>query len=189
LFKQQTEQDKYRFSILSERFSRLSDWMIRDKGIQLSSILSRIHSPEKALDQRRQHCLNLEHRLLRGAKQRVSSAKHVYAINNQRLSQMLSTYKIENQSIILCGLSKRLSNRMPDLLKYKNSQLEKQAYALQTLSPLQTLARGFATLQFPGEKSIVSSVDQVKIGDELKANLHNGYLHCKIIRLHRNNHD
>jgi exodeoxyribonuclease VII large subunit len=189
LFKQQTEQDKYRFSILSERFSRLSDWMIRDKGIQLSSIVSRIHSPEKALDQRRQHCLNLEHRLLRGAKQRVSSAKHVYAINNQRLSQMLSTYKIENQSIILCGLSKRLSNRMPDLLKYKNSQLEKQAYALQTLSPLQTLARGFATLQFPGEKSIVSSVDQVKIGDELQANLHNGYLHCKIIRLHRNNHD
>lgn len=189
LFKQQAEQEKYRFDILSQRFSRLSDRMIKDKDIALCGLLSRIHSPKKALDQRAQRCLSLEQRLFRGARHSLSSAKHNYAINYQRLSQKLPTNKIQNQSLILSGVRKRLSNRMPELLQHKTSQLEKQAYALQTLSPLQTLARGFATLQFPGEKAIVSSVDQVKIGDELQANLHNGYLHCKIIRLHRNKHD
>ena len=189
LFKQKAEQEKYRFNILSQRFSRLSERMIKDKEIQLSSLLSRIHSPQKALDQSTQHCFNLEHRMFRGTRHCLSSANHAFAINYQRLSQVLPANKIQNQLIMLSGFSKRLSNRMPELLQHKNSHLEKQAYALQALSPLQTLARGFATLQLAGENTIVSSVDQVKTGNELQANIHDGYLRCKIIGLHRNKDD
>lgn len=188
-FKQHAEQNKYRYAMLSERFFRISDSMIKDKVLQLSGLQSRIYSPQKTLDQRSSHCLNMQHRLLRSMKENLSSANYAYAIKHQQISHLQPENNIQNIAIKLSGLIKRLTNRMPELLQLQNGQLEKQAYALQALSPLQTLARGFATLQTPGENIIVSSVEQVKVGDELRANLHDGYLNCKIIRLHRKKND
>ena len=189
VFRQYTDQEKYRYGLLSERFSRLSHRLIQDRALQFSSLLSRIHSPAQALDSRTQYCLNLQRRLFRGVKDTISSASYAHTIKQQRLSHLAPMTMIQKSTISLSGLRKRLSTRLPDLVHSKSSQLEKQAYALQALSPLQTLARGFATLQIPGDNRIVSSVDQVNIGDELQANLHNGYLQCKILRLHRNKHD
>lgn len=189
MIQQKTVNDKYYYSVLSTRLTRISDRLVKDKVVQLDGLLGRIHRPDKALQQRTQHCLNLEHRLIRGTKSTISSTRYSYMLLNQRLAHEQPTGQLQNQFNGLSGITKRLSARMPVLLKNKGNQLEKQAYALQALSPLQTLARGFATLQLTGESRIISSVDQVNVGDEIQANLHNGYLHCKILRLHRNQND
>ncbi len=188
-FKHKSEQDKFRYSILAERFYRLSINLIKDRKLRLSGLISRIYSPKKTLEQRALHYRNLEYALLRAVKSNYSSANSAYSSQHKHLSSVLARNQLQAKTIYLSATIKRLWHNTPQILNDKRNQLEKQVIALQSLSPLQTLARGFATLQVPGQNKIISSVEQVDVGDEIQANLRDGYLHCNIVRKFRNNHD
>ncbi|GBE07598.1 exodeoxyribonuclease 7 large subunit [bacterium BMS3Bbin11] len=185
VFKQQTDRAGYRYSILSKRFSRLSAPLIKERQHQLIALATRIHRPDSSLGQYSQHRLNLELRLDRAIKSHISSSLFSYISQNKRLSHHLPENIVQHKSIYHGAVSKRLWAKIPELLQHRRSQLESKVFALQALSPLQTLARGFATLQILGEQKIVSSVNQVKVGDELQANLQDGYIHCKINKVQR----
>jgi len=189
VFKHQADRSAYRYSILSKRFSRLSAPLIKERQQQLAALTSRIHQPDRMLGQYSQHCINLELRLDRAIKNLISSSSLSFFNQHKRLSRHLPENIVQNKSIYHDGVSKRLWVKIPELLQHRRSQLENKVSALQALSPLQTLARGFATLQISGEQEIVSSVNQVKVGDELQANLQDGYLHCKINKIQRNIND
>ncbi|MFW2440429.1 MAG: exodeoxyribonuclease VII large subunit [Arenicellales bacterium] len=188
-FKQQADHSIYRYSSLSKRFSRLSVPLIKERKQRLAALTTRIHRPDRMLELQSQHCHNLEQRLDRAIKSRISSSSLAFTSQHKRLSHHLPESIVQHKSIYHGSLNKRLWAKIPELLQHRRSQLESKVSALQALSPLQTLARGFATLQTPGEQKIVSSVNQVNVGEELQANLQDGYIHCKINRIHRNIND
>ena len=171
--------------MLAERFYRLSINLIKDRSLRLSGLTSRIYSPKKTLEQRLQHYRNLEYGLVRAVKSNYSSANYAYNSQHKHLSSVLTRNQLQTKTIYLSATIKRLWHNTPQILNDKRNQLEKQVIALQSLSPLQTLARGFATLQVPGQNKIISSVEQVDVGDEIQANLRDGYLHCNIVRKFR----
>lgn len=183
------EQESYRVSIIREKFLRLSDSVVKERRLLLSRLLSRIHRPDKVLHQHFQHCQNLHQRLMLSAGNKLTAANYSFTIQHERLSHQIPTNQLQKNSIYFYGFNKRLWNKIPELLLHKRSLMEKQVFALQALSPLQTLSRGFATLQSPGEKKIISSVDQVQINDALQANLRDGQLLCKITQIHRDKDD
>ncbi|MEA1890875.1 MAG: exodeoxyribonuclease VII large subunit, partial [Pseudomonadota bacterium] len=119
----------------------------------------------------------------------LSSFSVTFTNHHKRLSQHLPKSHLQKKSIQFDGIYKRLWAKIPELLQHRRSQLESKVFTLQALSPLQTLARGFATLQIAGEDKIVSSVNQIKLDDELQANLQDGSLFCKINKIKRNTND
>lgn len=185
-FNRQVIHDRHRYQLLTDRFLRYSASMITDRRYQLSGLVSRIHRPDQALRQRMQYCQNLDRQLLQGSEKILASASYRYALLQQRLSHNQLTNQLTGKSIHYDGIHKRLWNKIPALIQDRRTMLEKQAFALQTLSPLQTLSRGYATLQFPDSKEIVSSVTQTNIGDQLQANLQDGSLYCTIIDINQN---
>ncbi len=186
IFKQQADRAGYHYSILSKRFSRLSAPLIKERQHQLVVLATRIHRPDSSLGQYSQHCLNLEQRLDRAIKSLISSSTLSFISRHKRLSHHLPENIVQHKSIYHGTVNKRLWVKIQELLQHRRSQLESKVFALHALGPMQTLARGFATLQLSGEQKIVSSVKQVNVGDELQANLQDGYIHCIINKVQRN---
>ena len=74
---------------------------------------------------------------------------------------------------------------MPELVEQKQARFESAVQALQTLSPLQTLARGFASLESPQTHALITSIEQVSVNDSVQANLKDGSLQCQVLEIHR----
>jgi exodeoxyribonuclease VII large subunit len=188
-FEKRTEQERYRYENAAGRFFHISNSVLRERYYKLSSLTGRIHRPDRILEQQTQHCLMLHKRLTMATQKQLVTAGYAYATQRQGLARQQPSNQLKSNSIYFSGISKRLWNRIPQLLQHKRNLLETQVYALHTLSPLQTLSRGFATLQTPDEKTIVSSVMQVQKGDAIQANLKDGHLQCKITNIYRDKND
>jgi exodeoxyribonuclease VII large subunit len=106
-----------------------------------------------------------------------------------RLSHHLPERVVGFKVIHYRALEQRLWKQMPDILFGKRRQLENISYTLQTLSPLQTLSRGFSSLQTTDEKNLINSINQVKPGDSIKANLQDGQLLCTINKVVRTSNE
>jgi exodeoxyribonuclease VII large subunit len=189
VFKQQADRAGYLYSILSKRFSIASSSLLKERQDLLIALTKRIRQPDRSLQQRSQQFINLEQRLNRAMNNCISTSTLAFLGRRKRLSHHLPKSIVQNKSSRHGAINKRLWARTPELLQQRRGQFEAKVSALQALSPLQTLARGFATLQISGQSKTISSVNQVKIGDELQANLQDGYLNCKINKVHRNIND
>ena len=187
--KEELGQDRYRFNSTEERFFRLSKTIIKERQFQLSNLSSRIHRPDRTLRQYTQHSYNLQKRLTISARNKIASSSYSFAIQHQALSHHLPTNLIKTNSIYFLGYKKRLWNKIGELLHNKRTHLKGQVFALQALSPLQTLSRGFATLQTPDEQMLISSINQVKIDDAIQANLKDGNFLCKVTQIQRDTNE
>ncbi len=189
IFKQQADRAGYRYSILSKSFSDVSCSMISERQNCLNLLSNRIQQPDMLLDQYSLRCKILQTRLDRAINNNVSTCINSFTGHHKRLSHHLPENIVKYNTVNHDNANRRLCSRMPELLQHKRSQLEANVVTLQALSPLQTLARGFATLQLHGEKKTVSSVTELSLGDELRANLKDGYIHCKVNKIQKNIND
>ena len=73
----------------------------------------------------------------------------------------------------------RLHAALPRRLGHESMRLAGLARALETVSPLATVARGYAILQQENQH-VVRSVEEVRTGDHLTARLHDGTLRLKV---------
>ena len=76
-------------------------------------------------------------------------------------------------------LSQRLQNAMKHTLESFQQRLKSNGLALHTLSPLQTLARGYAITKDSRGRIIRDSSD-VQIGDKIITQLRHGQLTCAV---------
>jgi len=189
IFKQLSIRASYQYDILSKTFINVSRSLITEKKHQLNTLTSRIHQPETLLNQYSLRSSNFQTRLARSIKNRNLSSMHSFMAQKNRLSHHLPANILKYKFIQHDNVCQRLWTKTPDMLQRKRNQFEANVTALQALSPLKTLARGFATLQIKGESKTVTSVTQLKLGDELKARLQDGYVHCKINEIQRDLND
>jgi exodeoxyribonuclease VII large subunit len=122
---------------------------------------------------------------LRLFEQRVAQAgTRLHGTLRQLLSDRLQTTDWQRQ---------RLLRSMPQQLQSRHQLLARSSRTLHALSPLQTLARGYATLQNNTTDETLYSVNDVQPGDSVRARLVDGHLDCRIeeiIRIdHRENPD
>jgi exodeoxyribonuclease VII large subunit len=111
--------------------------------------------------------------------------QHVYDINEQRFDQVLTGLKdallakVERHDTDLSNKQQQLCQAMTSLLDTADQKLAGLALALNSLSPLTTLARGFSMVQRT-DGSVVTSVTQVAAGDTLTVKLQDGSLHTTV---------
>ena len=86
--------------------------------------------------------------------------------------------KLQEQAQRLDQLEKRLTQAYRLQLVQKRNRLTTLARALNAISPLNTLSRGYAIASKDG--SVVTSHSQVKAGDAIDVRLHDGSLKCTV---------
>jgi exodeoxyribonuclease VII large subunit len=79
-------------------------------------------------------------------------------------------------------LEQRLLHLMPRLLQPRRAGLARVGRTLAALSPLATLARGYAIVTTLPEAHVLHDAAALAVGDVLEVRLANGRLHCRVER-------
>jgi exodeoxyribonuclease VII large subunit len=79
------------------------------------------------------------------------------------------------------SLQLRLQHAWSSQLARASSRVQVAARALQSVSPLATLGRGFSILTRAQEGTLVTDAGQIQVGDELEARLAVGALRARVI--------
>ncbi|MFN7728638.1 MAG: exodeoxyribonuclease VII large subunit [Bdellovibrio sp.] len=104
----------------------------------------------------------------------------------RRMRVRLLESKLVSPDVVILRLKARIEkmqivgkNRIQSLLDRSRSRLYQQMSVLETLSPLKTVERGYSVTR--KGKAVVTSIKQVKVGDELLIRLSDGELKTKVI--------
>jgi exodeoxyribonuclease VII large subunit len=114
--------------------------------------------------------------LLATLHRRVSEQRH-------RLQAVSPVDRVRAASALLPQLAKRLRRGMAALLAVKRQAARTVLTALDSLSPLAVLARGYSIVQTVPEGAVVKRAQDVSVGDEILARLADGRLLCSVRRI------
>ena len=89
-------------------------------------------------------------------------------------------YQLERLQQRLDDTSALLQARMQHILSLRAERLKGVALRLHSLSPLLTIARGFAVVRRDSDQSVVISTQQVHPGDELTIQVTDGHIHAQV---------
>ncbi len=171
-------------ALLRQRLEVHLDHRLHSLGQRLRLQYERLGSVER-LCARHEFRLRLsKERLLQAMHGRLSTDERRLARLDGELRRRLSVEGIEVRQGQVDQLSERLRHRITALLATAKSRLAGQASLLQGLSPLATLARGYAVVRKPvpgGDGwTVVAATGDVAIGDAVEVVLRDGRLACEV---------
>jgi exodeoxyribonuclease VII large subunit len=89
-------------------------------------------------------------------------------------------YQLERLQQRLDDTSALLQARMQHILSLRTERLRGVALRLHSLSPLLTIARGYAVVRRDSDRAVVSSTQQVRSGDELTIQVTDGHIRAQV---------
>ncbi len=89
-------------------------------------------------------------------------------------------YQLERLQQRLDDTSALLQARMQHILSLRTERLRGVALRIHSLSPLLTIARGFAVVRRKSDHSVVISTQQVHPGDDLTIEVTDGHIHAQV---------
>ena len=148
----------------------------------LSHRLYRQH-PLAELQRRQQRVDDLERRLSEALRQRLDSQRRR---RDQAWSSLLRLNPVTRLALLrqrLTAFEARLGQAPARQLALRREHLAGLALALDALSPLGTLARGYAILRRTGTGELIRDAAQVAVGERIEARLGRGSLTTRIERI------
>ena len=175
-----------RFSQLEQRLSNVINRSLSQRQRQLGSLQQRLERqhPGRRLQQQAQRLDDLEQRLRRAMAARLRTLKTHQAGLQIRLLSQAPQQRITYIRQRWQGLEQRLQQAMGRLIETKRLALSNQARALHSVSPLQTLQRGYAIVRKP-DGTLIRQAEQVQAGDPIEALLGAGKLLCTVDESYR----
>ncbi len=178
---------------LNETEARLSRQMgvqMRHYSQALAWLQGRLENahPGRKLMERTQRLDELEQRLRFAWHTRFQALEARMAHGRVRLQRHDPRTQIAHLEVQHRHLSHRLGVALQRSFKDKNRQLQGLGRALDAVSPLATLERGYAIVQTDsGQPSVVRKWDDVEVGDRVTARLSKGKLRCLVEARHKEN--
>jgi len=151
----------------------LSD-SIDDLQVRLNIARLKLSDPENAIASNQHKLESLQQRLLFQKNQSLSQYKNKLDKLLTRLSSINPKSQLQNNQQKLKQLNQRLNAGWQLNLEKFNHQLQLKASALNTLSPLSTLGRGYSIIRDQNSSKVISSVKQVKKGQQVTLVLSDG---------------
>ncbi|XOF33318.1 MAG: exodeoxyribonuclease VII large subunit [Candidatus Electrothrix sp. YB6] len=119
------------------------------------------HATRIFLSARQSRLDRLEHRL------QQNNPLQILALHEQKVGEM----------------QRRLNRIGTGIIREKEQTLARSAGVLEAVSPLSTLARGYAVARkTAGKQAVITSAEQVESGEQIEVLLHQGRLECTVIR-------
>jgi exodeoxyribonuclease VII large subunit len=120
-------------------------------------------------------------RFAAGMRRQLQHEHTRFAALSRRLQQSHPGARLAQYSQRLDQLEGRLQFALQTALAARSARLESAARALQGISPLATLGRGFAVITRSADGALVTSSGQLSVGDTFDATLAQGSLHAAVL--------
>jgi exodeoxyribonuclease VII large subunit len=156
---------------------------IAQQNFHLLQLVKRLRHPKDKLHENMQRLDMADMRLKNSMLKRLQSQKD----RLQSCQQTLANFKPDKQLALMqqtnAQLKKRLVKAMQDFLLQSKQALAREVEVLNAVSPLSTLSRGYA-INTNAHGEVIHSTSQVKVGDTVRAQLHQGQLSLTVKELH-----
>ena len=158
---------------------------IKRERMQALSNASIFQNPERIYQVYQQRVDQLEMRLQQMMQQSVQQKRQQLVKNQHRLELGSPSRRVQTEKQALQYLAKRLEQAQGQLMKDKKQQFQRAIQQLDLLSPLKIMNRGYGILQ--QEETIIKSVDQLEVNQELTIQLVDGTVRSKVTSVEKGN--
>lgn len=155
--------------------------MILDmKQQQLNQTTShKIEHPSNLYQFQKIHLDHLTENLVRTMDKRMGEQRQILSYVQQNLLSYSPQKDIKNYSERLMNLSISLDRQSIKNIQYKKKQHAQMIRLLNSLSPTETLLRGYSYTEKQGE--IIKHLSQVKVGDKIETSVTDGKIYSEVI--------
>ncbi|SFD92087.1 Exodeoxyribonuclease VII large subunit [Marinobacter sp. DSM 26671] len=167
---------------LRDREFRLSNAMglaMKRLGTQLGHLSARLRDPRRELLEKAQRMDELELRLRKAIRQRLTTVGVRNDHLRQRLVMQSPHRQLSDSQDALRRVSERLVSVMQQDLKQRRDNLEHAAQTLNVVSPLATLGRGYSIVR-DNNGIIIRDATNVNPGDTISAHVARGEMTAKV---------
>ena len=171
-----------RFRQHETHLTRLMRNRLTDSSQRLDWLMTRLVDPKRKLAMLQQRLAHLAHRLLSAQRTSLHYRRVAFLDLWQRLSSQTPRTAVRLLSADTRHLAARLKTAMMRSQHEYRDRLAHLAASLQNLSPLATLARGYAIVRSPETGEILRRASDAKAGDRIEARLAHGRLDCRVER-------
>lgn len=158
---------------------------IKRERMQALANASIFQNPERIYQVYQQRVDQLEMRLQQMMQQNVQQKRQQLVKSQHRLELCSPSRRVQTEKQALQYLSKRLEQAQVQLMKDKKQQFQRAIQQLELLSPLKIMNRGYGILQ--QEETIIKSVDQLEVEQELTIQLVDGTVRSKVTSVEKGN--
>ena len=158
---------------------------IKRERMQALVNASIFQNPERIYQVYQQRVDQLEMRLQQMMQQSVQHKRQQLVKNQHRLELGSPSRRVQTEKQALQYLAKRLEQAQGQLMKDKKQQFQRVIQQLDLLSPLKIMNRGYGILQ--QEETIIKSVDQLEVNQELTIQLVDGTVRSKVTSVEKGN--
>ncbi len=149
---------------------------------QLNRRLQSQH-PGRQMRERTQRLDELQQRLAHAISQRLQQQSQTVTNLQQRLTAVRPDQRIQTLNSQRRELTRRLTQQMREQLASRRAALKAATRALDAVSPLATLNRGYAIVHSESTGEILRDVSHLQVGEHIRARVHHGELSAKIERI------
>ena len=158
---------------------------IKRERMQALANASIFQNPERIYQVYQQRVDQLEMRLQQMMQQSVQQKRQQLVKHQHRLELGSPSRRVQTEKQALQYLAKRLEQAQGQLMKDKKQQFQRAIQQLDLLSPLKIMNRGYGILQ--QEETIIKSVDQLEVNQELTIQLVDGRVRSKVTSVEKGN--
>lgn len=158
---------------------------IKRERLQALANASIFQNPERIYQVYQQRVDQLEMRLTQMMQQTVQQKRQQLVKSQHRLELASPSRRVQTEKQALQYLAKRLEQAQVQLMKDKKQQFQRAIQQLDLLSPLKIMNRGYGILQ--QEETIIKSVDQLEVEQELMIQLVDGTVRSKVTSVEKGN--
>ena len=126
----------------------------------------------------RAHVLELQQQLTEFMEAFLDVQHEELERTRRELLRLDPRYQLERLQQRLDDTSALLQARMQHILSLRRERLRGVALRLHSLSPLLTIARGYAIVRRDADRTVITSEQQVQPGDELTIQVTDGHIHA-----------
>jgi exodeoxyribonuclease VII large subunit len=148
-------------------------------GQQTEWLRKRLRHPGNRLQEQAQRLDDIEQRLQRASQRVIQEASTALTVQGTRLNTLTPGHQITQYQLHNSGLKQRLYQSIAYRMKSARESMQNQAQLLNSISPLNTLQRGYAIVS-DEQGEIVRSSSQVGPGEQITARLAAGQLECRV---------
>ncbi|MEE9424161.1 MAG: exodeoxyribonuclease VII large subunit [Methylococcales bacterium] len=178
-----------------EKFRSYQDWLeykmqeiIVSQNKTLDWLSKRLHQvhPTRQINNQSQRIDELDLRLTRSMSALMQKLRAREQTQTALLMQQNPADTIQHHQTQLGQLQQHLNQTVNAKLQDCRNQLATNSQALQAISPLATLSRGYALVTDPVDNQIIRSAEQVSKGQRISARLGKGSLICTVEEVNEN---
>ena len=153
--------------------------LIREYTQRIDALSLRLEAAITRRFEKEKQILQIQHNALHTViTQTLTQAKQDYQSIQAHFHSPIP--KLRQFMIEIKTLSSRLTQSQLRHLDMQKQRLNNMAELLNTVSPLATLARGYAIVQDPNTNAVIKTADKKMIGSKVRARLANGQLICQV---------